>query len=681
MNYTDKKFQLIIKMTASCFVFLLAVILFAPMASAQGGLQETINQDLDLIAEQSELPQSNLISIIGGIIKAIMGFLGVIALILVLYGGFLYMTSGGEPAKVDKAKQVLINATIGLVIILSAYAITAFIFDSLLGDHDGGGGVNIAGLGPQGYGLSGGAFGSVIQSHYPEPEQGDVSRNTMIMVTFRDAIDENSVIDMTDNGDCPEALKADGKMCGALKTSNISIFRCDAMSTWPTTDPAQAPGLCADVVIEDSAPDDFLGVSDTTYAFVTDDRRTVVINPYGNDQDDHLGSSQDDVAYIVHLTSGINSLSSGTSIFTTAGADYMWRFVTGTVLDLTPPVVESVIPLDQAGIDATIENDTIGPDGGVYLNQIIVVNFSEPIIPPLTQEQDCSGGGDDNEAQVILNTDTVPDGCATSHILGNWRVGLNGYKTIQFLSSTECSSGAFTTCGEKAFCLPENSLIDNLLLAAQLTGDGNTGIAGTGIVDASSNSLDGDGDGVSEDRLNDNYSWSFQTGAEVDLDAPYIESLSPDHNAERIMVNQNLTATFNETLEPYSVDREVKIFGQRTDSEPFDAWFDPNMGYTLDDAGKKVTNMKEISISHGPFATSAETAAPPVIPIYFPVIKSQVRDLRQNCFNPGREEGMLSACDSITASDRGTSCCPVNSEGSYQLNVETGQSECSVPGR
>ncbi|MBT4723166.1 TrbC/VirB2 family protein [Candidatus Falkowbacteria bacterium] len=679
MKKTDKNFQLIIKITASCFVFLLAVFLFAPVVQAQGDLQETINQDLDAIAEQTDLPTNSLTSIIGGIIKAIMGFLGVIALSLVLYGGFLYMTAGGQQDKVDKAKKVLINAAIGLVIILSAYAITAFIFDSLIGDRDGGGGVNIAGIGPQGYSLSGGAFGSVIQSHYPEPEQDDVSRNTMIMVTFRDSIDENSVIDLSDSSGCPDALLGDGKMCGALKTNNIRIFRCDAMGNWPTDDTDRTPGQCADLIIEDAPASDFLGSTGDTYAFLTADRRTIVINPYGNSQTEHLGSQSDDVAYIVHLTNSITN-SDGNSVFS-VGQDYQWRFVTGTFLDLTPPVVESVIPLDQAGIDATIKNDTIGEDGGVYLNQIIVVNFSEPIIPPLEQLQDCSAGDDDNEIQVKLNSGEANGTCATSHVPGNWRVGLNGYKTVQFLSSTECSSGAYTTCGEKAFCLPENSLIDNLITAAELTGDGNTGTPGTGIVDTSSNSLDGDSNGTSDGPAFDNFDWSFQTGAEVDLDAPYIIGLSPDHNTEQVMVDQTLAAEFNESLEPYSVDREVKIYGERSGSEPFDAWVDPNMGYNLDADGNKVTDMKKIFITHGPFSSALETADPPVIPIYFPVIKSQVKDLRQNCFNPSREEDLNTDCGSITANNRGTSCCPVYIGDTYQLEDQAGVSECSLPGR
>jgi hypothetical protein len=53
--------------------------------------------------------------------------LGTIALVLVIYAGFLWMTAGGNEDQVGKAKSILGAAVIGLVIILSAYSITKFI--------------------------------------------------------------------------------------------------------------------------------------------------------------------------------------------------------------------------------------------------------------------------------------------------------------------------------------------------------------------------------------------------------------------------------------------------------------------------------------------------------------------------------------------------------------------------
>lgn len=65
--------------------------------------------------------------VVANSIRVILEFLGVIALVLVIYSGFLWMTAGGNEEKVTKAKTLLSQATIGLVIILSAYSITLMI--------------------------------------------------------------------------------------------------------------------------------------------------------------------------------------------------------------------------------------------------------------------------------------------------------------------------------------------------------------------------------------------------------------------------------------------------------------------------------------------------------------------------------------------------------------------------
>lgn len=66
-------------------------------------------------------------SIIGRIINTILGFVGVLFFILIIYSAFTWMTAQGNDEKVKKAKNLLIDATIGLIITLSAYAISYFI--------------------------------------------------------------------------------------------------------------------------------------------------------------------------------------------------------------------------------------------------------------------------------------------------------------------------------------------------------------------------------------------------------------------------------------------------------------------------------------------------------------------------------------------------------------------------
>jgi len=66
------------------------------------------------------------------IIRAGLGLLGIVAIVIVLWGGILWMTAGGDTDKVASAKKVLFSGIIGLIIILSAFAIAQFVLNQLL---------------------------------------------------------------------------------------------------------------------------------------------------------------------------------------------------------------------------------------------------------------------------------------------------------------------------------------------------------------------------------------------------------------------------------------------------------------------------------------------------------------------------------------------------------------------
>jgi hypothetical protein len=65
------------------------------------------------------------------LINTALSFLGVIFLVLMIYGGFTWMTARGNDQAVDKAKDIIIAAVIGMVIVVSAYAITYFVVEQL----------------------------------------------------------------------------------------------------------------------------------------------------------------------------------------------------------------------------------------------------------------------------------------------------------------------------------------------------------------------------------------------------------------------------------------------------------------------------------------------------------------------------------------------------------------------
>ncbi len=67
------------------------------------------------------------------IINVALGFLGIIAVVIVLIGGFQYMISGGNETKTAEARSLIFAGIIGLAIILSAWAITSFVIGRLVG--------------------------------------------------------------------------------------------------------------------------------------------------------------------------------------------------------------------------------------------------------------------------------------------------------------------------------------------------------------------------------------------------------------------------------------------------------------------------------------------------------------------------------------------------------------------
>lgn len=65
------------------------------------------------------------------IISVFLGLLGVIAVVLILYAGFRWMTAGGNEEHITEAKGILKASVIGIAIILFSYTIAQFIFSSL----------------------------------------------------------------------------------------------------------------------------------------------------------------------------------------------------------------------------------------------------------------------------------------------------------------------------------------------------------------------------------------------------------------------------------------------------------------------------------------------------------------------------------------------------------------------
>ncbi|KPJ85033.1 hypothetical protein AMJ57_04660, partial [Parcubacteria bacterium SG8_24] len=163
---------------------------------------------------------------IGMIISYFLGLLGLVAVVIMLYAGFLWMTAGGNEEKVSKAKRWMINGVIGLVIILSAYAITSFIFRAIeegtgvgLGPGDGGcppGQVcTLPGDGGSAFSVTG------VVPAGPGPNDSGWPKNYAITVGFNAAVSEASV-----TADSVEVRKCNPRLDGSEQPQPFDEAAC-----------------------------------------------------------------------------------------------------------------------------------------------------------------------------------------------------------------------------------------------------------------------------------------------------------------------------------------------------------------------------------------------------------------------------------------------------------------------
>jgi len=120
------------------FMILVAVMMLAQVFVSVGsalasGATCGANDPLCLQpAQQTGLGTQDLRVTIASIIRTAMGLLGIVAVVIILIGGFTWMTAGGNEEKVAEAKKWIFAGVIGLAIILSAYALASYVISSLL---------------------------------------------------------------------------------------------------------------------------------------------------------------------------------------------------------------------------------------------------------------------------------------------------------------------------------------------------------------------------------------------------------------------------------------------------------------------------------------------------------------------------------------------------------------------
>jgi hypothetical protein len=112
---------------------------FAPVAheaEAAGTGIQSISGGLSSAGDKSGLKPTDtsrtLESAIGTLINSVLSIVGVLLLVYLIWGGFTWMTAGGDSKKVDQAQSIIKNAVIGLVIIVLSYFIADFVMRQLV---------------------------------------------------------------------------------------------------------------------------------------------------------------------------------------------------------------------------------------------------------------------------------------------------------------------------------------------------------------------------------------------------------------------------------------------------------------------------------------------------------------------------------------------------------------------
>jgi len=124
-----KKLQSIVSIAVMTIMLAMGVVGYANNASAANFINPN---DLGIsYGGDTGLGNRDVRDTVASIIKVALGLLGIVAVVIILIGGFTWMTAGGNDERVGQAKKWIFSGVIGLAIILSAYAIASFVITNL----------------------------------------------------------------------------------------------------------------------------------------------------------------------------------------------------------------------------------------------------------------------------------------------------------------------------------------------------------------------------------------------------------------------------------------------------------------------------------------------------------------------------------------------------------------------
>ncbi len=642
------------KKTAFCLVgvfvavFLVCAYFFSvPHVFAQGATGQDV-LGVNALDQNLPLAGTDIRIIILRVINIFLSLLGILTVGLILYAGAKILFSNGDEQAVAEGRQIIVNAVIGLAIIMSAWGITRFII-SRLGVATGLRGASLVDQNTSGDSFfASGALGRAVREHYPFRNQRDVPRNSRIAVTFREAIYPGSIADdQNGNGIFGDCVVPQGEELNwALHCDHpTTVVQVTASGTAQTIDMAALLTYAADGSV-----------------------RSVLFRPI-----ELLGSPTEPVTYRVSLGEGIQVANRSASIFAgERGRRYDWTFETNTLLDVTPPTVLSVYPNHNAR---------------VARNTIAQVQFSEAMDPTTVQ------GGTGSFSHIIFGA-TTPGAVMPS---GEWRV-TNAYQTAEFVPSDVCGQNS---CGDQMYCLPSvcadetnPACVNNLtvLVRTAQTVPGSAtfeAVPFSGVMDMAGNALDTGpsnsrnargalpGDGVlanphrpvaPNELLPDNFWWSIRVIPAIDRSVPVIREVRPRIDEEGVRSDDPLTLTFTGSMWPSTLgDIALNEFPVANGADR--PWSSPISELIT---GPNDTTFTEVTVRHRSFGPGGTPF------YYFTQVPSTVRSANQNCFYPGRgpvadTPGLPTICDYEEDANgqiiRNTNCVSVSPQTSVDQDT------------
>lgn len=568
------------RLAAAAAFGVLAVCVFSTAHPALAQSVQDASTQLAASASAAGVSDTTLPVIIARVIRVFLGTLGIIFTIVVLYAGWIYMTAQGDDTKLKKAKDMIKNGVIGMILCIFSYTITSYILGRLLGTWTGGNGSSSI-ADQYSEPLSGSLGAGIIESHYPERNAIDIPRNTRIMVTFKEGIDPASIFLNWDAD--PAVLLAD--QSSDLNVANVIIY--------PTADALGTDAKLTETQVAVSTVKNGDGEY-TTFVF---------------DPTPLLGSSTDDTNYTIALANTIKKADGSAAFSGSNSGGYEWTFEVSTEVDLTPPQVVSVVPRASA-TDAR--------------NITVSITFDEAMDPV------AGTGTYAAETTSTFNNITVASETTESgYVDGTFAIS-NGYKTIEFTPTEACG---VDPCGDTIYCLPapagdaSTNAIEVTAKAASVGDEPPQAdpiyVPSNGLVDAAANSLDGNGDDEGTGPDDDNYVWGFSTDDTINNTVPTITETQPGILEGLASNSANVTVTFSVPMKSSTIN-----------TTSVSLWPDPWYEFWF------TTGKTDLVVDEETISTTAEISHPIMVSEadegwdYDPVITRDVKSAYQICMYP-----------------------------------------------